>query len=735
MCAVFNPEVKPTNSPSYGSESRAIDIPNSIPVQGVETNRIMPKGQEIGDRSAEFLGQASAARMQGEAAANKGFSDLFAGLVGTGDFLAKAGVQVVKKDIEKQVYEIANQERETYTAELEKIKAAGTNNILDANASMDEPAPSEIEDLPNELETLRSARDSGKITKTDYAGRLLNRAKILRQQHPNFKKEIDAEFAAVTGMNPANARINSLITEINKDASAKASAQNKTLSFIKSNADVPRADEMYVGFLNGSKTEAEVFSHISQYRQAKERMSLRASQAADTNLSREERSLRATKDSEYALGVTVAGVADGLMGKLGIDTAAKVDELQTLQNNGGIPQKKWEALNATVANEMTSLRVKMLAQLDKQGLTRNFKGGKEDAIKVVDRALEPLKTIQQRIISKDFGGMHEAARETKLILDDAKHSLLTDSKAGPMWQSINAAKELGGEQYMQDLAMRDAFKRGGVADSYADWAKRWSGAIATQRKKTLGGETVTYMDLVEEMKTKGIAANDPKQQQAILGTLVEKVGDIGKAKVPDAIKINIAEAAFDPKNREFLSQLNMDGYDRNNKQVKGMNAVFQKWTSEDVTKEIKRLNKTSPGLWNKYQDWVTHTFANTLVRKEIKELAALNNQDIKVGWDTDNKRFKVESMDLPVTVVGGGQGFNNPDRTGREMEVLKVERFVNRINSNIYNLKSVAENSGQNVDAFVMKSIADADPAALRNVHGLPYQIIRNMAIGSLKKK
>lgn len=269
--AVFNPEVKPTNDPTYGSNSRAIDTPNSIPVQGVETNRIMPKGQEIGDRSAEFEGQAAAFNMQGQAVSNKGFGDLFAGLVSIGDFLGKAGVHVVKKDIENQVYEIANKEREQYTAELEAIKAKGVSgkSLLDANASADEPLPAEIEDLPSELETLRSSRDGGKITKTDYSGRLLNRAKVLRAQYPGFKKEIDAEFAAITGMNPANARINGLITDINKQAATAASAQNKTLSFIKSNADVPRADEMYVGFANGTKTEAEVFSHISQYRQAK----------------------------------------------------------------------------------------------------------------------------------------------------------------------------------------------------------------------------------------------------------------------------------------------------------------------------------------------------------------------------------------------------------------------------------------------------------------------------------
>src|SRR5688572_19819782 len=146
----------------------------------------MPEGQKIGDRSAEYLGQAEAFKMQGEAAATKGWGDLFSNIVGMGDFLGKAGVQMVKKDIENRVYEVADRERQQYTSELEQMIAGkvGTKNLLDANASMYTPLPEDISELPDHLATLQSAQRAGKITKLDYQGRLLEHAKALRSQYP-----------------------------------------------------------------------------------------------------------------------------------------------------------------------------------------------------------------------------------------------------------------------------------------------------------------------------------------------------------------------------------------------------------------------------------------------------------------------------------------------------------------------------------------------------------------------
>src|SRR6185503_7762793 len=168
--APFNPAIQPTNDPNYENRSRAIDVPDSLKPRGVEENRIMPEGQKIGDKSAEYEGQAAAYNMQAEGHAMKSYGDLFAGVVGIADFMGKAGVQMVKKDIEDRVYDVANKERQSYTEYLETVKAGkGVKNLLDARAeAIDDETPGEVEGLPDRLGSLTGARDAGKISNSYY---------------------------------------------------------------------------------------------------------------------------------------------------------------------------------------------------------------------------------------------------------------------------------------------------------------------------------------------------------------------------------------------------------------------------------------------------------------------------------------------------------------------------------------------------------------------------------------
>lgn len=731
--AQFNPPINPINEPKYGQDSRPVDIAEPIRRQGVQQNQIMPEGQKVGDRSAEYLGQAEAYKVMGEASSNKGWGDLFANVVGIGDFLGKAGVQMVKKDIENRVYEVANRERENYTAELERIKAGGVKNILDANASAEE-VPSEITDLPDTLASLRSARDGGKITKTDYQGRLLAEAKKLRAQYPGFKQEIDSEFAKVTGQNPANARVNSLINEINRAAAANSSSANKMETFLRGaiTGGVPRAEEYWAKWKAGQMTDFEVYSKIGNYHQATERLNRRALENKDTQMTREERAYKAKNDFDYAAGAVVAATSDRLMGMLQINNPDDVSRMTDMQKNGQIPATKWEELNQIVASEIASVRVRMTADADRLGVTRDM-GGKEVLNKKIAEATESLKYLQDRITNKDFGGLYSAARENTAFIDDTKNAMLKDSGTGPGWRLTSAIKDLGGEQYLQRFNLERALGKNGLPDSTKDWFDRWNMQFEAQRA---GDPIKTFNDLATEMKLKKI--DDPKVQQKVMG-LVDKVSKIGDSTVPDGVKESIMYAAFSDGNNRFLSKLNVDGVDQNGKPVKGMNAVYQKWTAPEVTKEVYRLGQKNPELIRMYENWAKDTFANELTSREIADLSNIKDPNIKIGWDDKNKRFEPRYMGEDVTTRGRPgltQGGSAPEgRAGTSTEFGIVQRSINRLNNNMYNLKAIAESSGQDIDTFVLKTIYDANGGALRDISGLPQQMIYNMALGRQKEK
>lgn len=729
--AVVNPPINPINEPKYGNDSRAIDTPDPIRRQGLQQNQIMPEGQKIGDRSAEYTGQATAAGIQAGALASKGYGDLFANIVGIGDFLGKAGVSLVKQDIENKVYAAADQERQTYTAELEKLKQGGLKNILSTDATDGNNVPEAVSELPDTLATLKASRDGGKITKTDYTGRLLEHAKALRAQYPGFKQEIDEQFAKVTGQNPANARINQLITDINQAAKINSQEKNHVESFYKSNQGLPNMQPEYEKYVSGQQSANEFYSKFTPYKQKEEEMRMHQLKLGDTNATRTELDYRAKKAADAGLGTVVAASADMLLGKLGLTDPTAVETHAGMEASGSIPKKKWSDLNVDVANEITRLRVRLSNEMDKQGVTAKLAGGTDERNKKVEAALQPLKDIQDRVVNHDSGGIYEAAQRAKLILDQGKLDLLSDSKAGPPMIALANMKDLGGEQYLQKFNLEQALGKDGIPTVYKDWYKGFKTRMQTNAANPTN--VVTFNDMFQEMTTKNI--NDPK----INKNIVKEVEKIGRSDVPDDIKTGIAMSAFDPKNRGFLSKLNMDGYDERGRPVSGMNAVFQKWTSPEVTNEIKRLSKKNPALWDNYESWAQHTFGDELLQRELNTLKDyVKDPNMKISWDTENKRFDVTRTDVPALQGKfrerlGGTGYNSSEAVQNIKQFETVSASVNRINSGLYNLKNVAleSNKSTDVDAYLLKAIATASgPEALKNIQGIPLDMLNKIMLG-----
>lgn len=734
--APFNPPVQPTNDPTYGANSRAIDTPDGIRPQGVQQNQIMPEGQKIGDRSAEFEGQANAFEAQGEAASNKAYGDLFANIVGIADYLGKGGVQLVKKDIENKVYEVASAERAAYTAELEKIKqTVGVRSIISDSPTTEsgDPIPEAVSELGNTLATLKSARDGGKITKTDYQGRLAQAAQELRSQYPGFKSEIDQEFAKVTGQNPANARVNSLISEINRVAAAAGSQQNKTIQYIKQNDYHPDSTQIMNDYLSGKLTDSQVFEKIAPYKQAKDRLEVMGAVRREGKETREEAQVKDKARADYATGVAVAASVDKFATKYGFNTATSAEQLDAMQKGGQISNQQWAQRGAELQAEITRLEVNMMQDMKRLGVVKTLKGGQAEANEIIQASLAPMHAMLKGITDKNSGQMFSAAREAQAVLDDNKKGLLTDSKAGPIWAGLKTMGDLGGEAYMQQWATKNTFGPNGPAEAYQEWSKRWAAEFQAQNGEKKNGTPTTFNDFIREMKAKKI--DDPIQQKRLMTDKIEAVTQIGKSDTPDNIKVNLAKAAFSVGNNGFLSKLNIDSFDERGRPVSGMNAVFQKWTAPEVTNEIARLSKNDPALWNQYSAWVKQTWQTELVPRELADLSKYTKDpNIKISWDPDNKRF--EAKKVQDNFKPGQDGRSPSEVMAVEQQFQTIQRSMVRLSSGMYNLKTIAEkeNPGDKTaaDAFILRAIVDAtSPEILKDINSIPGDMVAKVLLGS----
>src|SRR6266576_7187928 len=717
--APFNPPINPLNPDDFTRKSRAVDIDQGIKPQGVAQNQIMPHGVMQGDESAKYAGEAEAAGIKSAAVTNTSYGDLFKDIVSTVDLAGKGGVELVKKDIENKVYEVADRERQSYTDILQKVKAGiGVKNVLDSNAEMteEESTPAEVAGLPDSLAALQGARDSGKISGTYYQSRLLAEAKTLRAQYPGFREYIDGQFAKVTGTNPANAYIHSLVQDINRTAASTSSQKNKMLSFNRGNMDtIPNAPQVYQDYDAGLITDADVLKKSYPAQKLKSDLNMNHLIFQDENTTRQEKERVAGISIDKAAGGVVSQAVETLTAKMGLNTKDDLNKLTELNTSGAITGPMWQQYGQTIANTRSTLFTKMIADADRNGYTQAI-GGKAEVIKRVNAALEPLDEMTKRVYNHDFGGIFDTKNQLTTQNDETKKGLLNDPKIGPYWQLNQAVKDIGGEQNLQNFNLNSV--KGDFNQAFQAYFGRVSKNFATQQSMKTSGVPYTFNDVIDNLKKNKVT--DGKFNESVLNE-VKKIAD---PSLPKEMRMNYALAAFSDGNRGMISRLQSDGADANGKTTSGQNSVFQRFTSPEITHEMFKLGKENPQIWNQYVDWAKTTLSKELMNKEIKNLANVSpddNSNISVGWDAKNHRFKSEYITAPGTINTPTPGYRI------------VEGAVNRLNANLYNYKNIAKETGEDPDAFILKSIADtAGPEALRNVTGIPYKLMREMGLARM---
>src|SRR6478736_6130620 len=222
--AAFNQGPKDVNDPSYLSYSKQIgDIPN------VNT----------ADKSMGIL------------------------LDGIGDFISNATYTAdtaVKQDLDTKIRSEVEQTRTQFEQEMGGSQYAQLAQPKPVDAGQkqgpmvsrsilpeDQPTniPPDLNTLDGKLKTLAAYRDNGRASQTYYYGRLEALASEYRSRYGGHKDYIDGLFKKYTGVDPANAKLNSMIQDYNAAAAAAKTDSDKMETFLKSKSYVPGADVMY----------------------------------------------------------------------------------------------------------------------------------------------------------------------------------------------------------------------------------------------------------------------------------------------------------------------------------------------------------------------------------------------------------------------------------------------------------------------------------------------------------
>lgn len=679
-----NPQIQPTNPQDYTRESKPVYLDSSIQPQGQQANSIQPQGVTTPDRSGEFAGDVAATQAKQQGVGYQIAGDVIGGAVQAADFGIKASDTLIKKDIERQVYDSANAERELYTNSLEAIKGIpGLSAVLGGtvNGGAGDATPGELEGLGDTLGTMSQANAAGKLSNTQYWGKALSMAKDLRTKYPGYKDYIDNEFSKVLGSNPANAYIQGLVHDINTQGTLASQQQNKIQSYVESKlgeigAYLPPAIQTKILDMakSGQFTSVyDVMKITAPYENQKARLTMKASQAsADaTDFAKNSQDYMGDR-----LSATASNFVKNIQVELGVDN--KVNFMTFLQNasQGKYSTEIIQRVVPYLEQKRFELQQNLWADANSKSgastLVDPSDGKPKSIVQAVGapKALENIKAqmdLFDNVINAYKSGNYASVWRAQTMVDarqqDFNKTVADHPKLGPEGMTYKALINNFGQdsQMVKDLFTR--FISNGLAGDVDKFFQSHTSQMAGQAKLDDAGnmtlKDVAQIQSLNAQKDKKFA--DPKIQQEFLSTVVK---GIQNNQYSDDEKRGFIAAAFGQGNIGFVNQLQPDGVDADGHQVKGQYYTFRYLTSPATLRSMEQYRRTAPDgqvAWDNYHKYLEQEFSNNLFTRSIGDLNGLihDRKDINVVWNPLKNHFEAQQTSeheaFGTSTLGGVQ--------------------------------------------------------------------------------
>jgi len=638
--AVFNPGPGPSNDPNFLNYSQGVSPQRNIEPTGVQPTTIHPTGVTQSDQSGAYFG--------------KGIGQLISGVGQELDLAGKEADTIVKKSIDDKLFSALDAERTRYDASLQALTQAtpdqavrpgttgkftltGVQNAVYGGGEAAIPQPLG-DQLPTQLKTIADAFESGKVSPTFYYGRLNEIAKQFRSQYPGYREYIDQEVKQITGVDPANAKITSLTSQINTALAQARSEQSKIDTFFqrKEVAGLPGAPQIYEQYKAGQIGLPQVQRWYSKYEniryvreEALEQIKLlEGSTKAQSIIAEQKFNTYANKEVAASLNSyeLSSGVGNFQQVMLHLNNVA------TGRAEPLAPEQYQK-----LATDMMSYTKFVEGKLRDTAMTDGYLQimGPAKTNELITAYTQPMRDLAGMIVNKETGPAFLASRYIQAVQDgDVAKLQSSNTPTADMLRKLKVIQSMAGpntnilqlpgiEKFIgkNGLDALDSFKLDAVTN------------YATQPNLKNAGEVKTVRDDIDRLISKGV--NDPSTFDDLLN-IVTKLPNL---KSEDMQK-NYALAMFSK------GILDMNWKDSQGRDIRS--TLMNKFTAPDVSNMMYKLGQGDPNIWTMYKNWVYDAGIN-IAKKDILNLNSIQMQpDIKIGWDSDNYKMSVLYKGIPV---------------------------------------------------------------------------------------
>ena len=341
---------------------------------------------------------------------NRAFETLFEGIGDAITGVSTLADKAIKNNIETDI----------------KSGYEGLNQPLDS-------IPPELKNSAQGMQALQTAYEQGKISDTYYYGTLNAQLKSLRTKYPGYEDFVDETMQSVTGVRPANAFRNALLSEITQMQNDATDTEKQWATWEKQNeADIIRVFPDY--FTSpGKYSREEVRARTVEL---KGREAGIAAENANISYLLNQGKLTDERAAEVAtttLQQQVDTFISGTSNALGFSAPDFMSRISTMQSGGFSPEEYNELLgqmNVAEAQLRTNLLRVIQNPIDPQsGKTDSFASilGSVEAKKLVDEAMSQFNLIKQMVTEENFGmaGYYTRLNEVRNAKDT--HTILNAS--------------------------------------------------------------------------------------------------------------------------------------------------------------------------------------------------------------------------------------------------------------------------------------------------------------------
>lgn len=709
--AIFNPQVPDTQDPNYLGYSHP---------SGSDFKQISVQGQMLKDAGGLIEGAV------------------------------KGTDEVVKLLASDEVHNRVDAERDAYTAALDAGNAAvrlgGLTGVagkttVNQQAADQQPldlAPSEasmppgLKNLPNQLSAMSGARANGRISETDYYGRLAALTKDIRSRYPEgYRDWIDSQVQKITGVDPANAYIKSILGDINSFMTTGQKEREHILGMARKGVEegFSNADKWY-GALSAGNADPNEFMgwYLSQSKYKNDHARIKA--AMDINNTTREGIIQDYTDAFNTKAVgDISGFLDTLSSK-----AATLGTTKDQYGNMVIDPTKAEQYGQMILDQKEAARIalrKYLVTPDEKGMRPADIMKPDEVNKLIDGHLSIFDSLAKRATDGQTGMTGTYARLFKGIQDRNDLNLFRDKNMGWLAQQMDLLnRRMGPEDatklmknWLEDTKMTPAMN---TYYSTQELERRFP-------KDPLNPPSLNQQ--IEKAKSDGIAA--PKYFDKLLDVIHAPHGLLDPKSTPEE-KTNIALMLSNPDNFGLFRKIAPDYTDSQGRQRPGLYAVYQNFTSPDVVKAMKGQGDQ---IFKNYQNFIETSFGKDLFPKEVMNLNTLSSQpNMHIAWDQEQHKFDLVITDNGKVIDTQAQTSTNlyyskhgnaPSLTIRtplipEGSLKEARQSIYNLNRGLQGVSNIAKVAGTDVDAYLLQTLGDlgVDLSRISNPEALPDKIL-----------